>query len=253
MVLVEESGSWPSYRNHLHCWLETRSPLALTSRVVEPSGGERCVAGSIRFIDWAASVPWGGLNPGRVSLELSSEGQNGPWQVLATDLPGNGRYQWRVNDTPTETCHLRLRVATATDTSWSISERFTILPGAAVTVPTTPLALPPALVLAPNPARTGTWLIVNRAKAAHEPGASGESILIEIFDVAGRRVWRWSSGLAQLHAGSGRVFWDGRDAAHRPLPSGVYVVRLQGGSVSVGTSMSVDKSTSVTRRLTIVR
>jgi len=69
-----------------------------------------------------------------------------------------------------------------------------------------------ALVAQPNPAR-GTVSF-----AADAGGASGAVL---VFTVDGRRV-------ARLQLDRGRAAWDGRDAGGRPVPSGVYLARLEG-------------------------
>ncbi|HET7225652.1 MAG TPA: FlgD immunoglobulin-like domain containing protein [Candidatus Eisenbacteria bacterium] len=50
---------------------------------------------------------------------------------------------------------------------------------------------------------------------------------VSLYNVAGQRVRRLVSGA--LHAGAQDLLWDGRDDAGRPLPSGVYFVRVQAG------------------------
>ncbi|HET7225331.1 MAG TPA: FlgD immunoglobulin-like domain containing protein, partial [Candidatus Eisenbacteria bacterium] len=50
---------------------------------------------------------------------------------------------------------------------------------------------------------------------------------VSLYNVAGQRVRRLVNGA--LHAGAQDLLWDGRDDAGRPLPSGVYFVRLQAG------------------------
>jgi len=49
-------------------------------------------------------------------------------------------------------------------------------------------------------------------------GERPETGIVEIFDVAGRRLREWHADGALLH-------WDGRDAAGRALPGGVYLIR----------------------------
>jgi hypothetical protein len=56
-----------------------------------------------------------------------------------------------------------------------------------------------------------------------------DTVLLEVFDMAGRRVWR--RGFAEpLPAGRHEVTWGGTDRVGRALPSGTYLVRLQTGS-----------------------
>jgi hypothetical protein len=69
----------------------------------------------------------------------------------------------------------------------------------------------------PNPFHPGTRLAlhVDRRRPVH----------VAVFDVRGRMV---RTLLDAVHpAGSGHVGWDGRDAAGRPVPAGVYFVSLR--------------------------
>ena len=52
---------------------------------------------------------------------------------------------------------------------------------------------------------------------------------IAVYDLAGRRVRELRDGAAA--AGESRVVWDGRGASGRPVPAGVYWVRLRGDAV----------------------
>jgi hypothetical protein len=71
----------------------------------------------------------------------------------------------------------------------------------------------------PHPARPGVAL----SFALPAPGPAR----LAVFDAAGRRVA--SLGQDSYPAGLQRVVWDGRDAQGRPLPSGVYLLRLEAG------------------------
>ena len=51
------------------------------------------------------------------------------------------------------------------------------------------------------------------------------SAQLELYDVAGRRVW--SHDMGSLPAGRHGADWSGRDAAGRMAPAGVYFVRLR--------------------------
>ena len=57
--------------------------------------------------------------------------------------------------------------------------------------------------------------------------AAQTSVTLDIFDVSGRRVTRLSD--ESLSAGEHTVNWDGRDAAGRTLPAGLYLYRLNAG------------------------
>jgi hypothetical protein len=74
----------------------------------------------------------------------------------------------------------------------------------------------------PNPARSGEVVAFGIAR----PGAA----LLEIFDVAGRLVWR--RALSGSAAGQRQVLWDGKDVHGRYVPAAVYFARVRdtGGS-----------------------
>ena len=69
----------------------------------------------------------------------------------------------------------------------------------------------------PNPFREGTSIrFTLPERGAHR---------LTVYDVTGRRVRILSEGVRE--AGTHTVTWDGRNAAGRPLPAGVYFYRLQ--------------------------
>ncbi len=73
--------------------------------------------------------------------------------------------------------------------------------------------------IAPNPARARTAVTFDLAGA--------EDVALEVFDVRGAVVRTLAAGRWQ--PGRHRLDWDGRDAAGRPVASGVYLVRLRAG------------------------
>jgi hypothetical protein len=86
-------------------------------------------------------------------------------------------------------------------------------------------ASPPILTLrpvSPNPARTGSGSTIRFSLAAGGP------IRLDVFTVDGTRVRKLVHGVRP--AGSGIAHWNGRDEADRPVPSGVYFIRLEAES-----------------------
>jgi hypothetical protein len=55
-----------------------------------------------------------------------------------------------------------------------------------------------------------------------------------VYDVRGRLMRQWPMG-----PGAVRVSWDGRDFAGRPVASGVYWVRVAGGSRAPATKVAI--------------
>lgn len=72
----------------------------------------------------------------------------------------------------------------------------------------------------PNPFRTGESTTI---RFAIPDGSAGSGGVLGVFDVAGRRVRILRRDVAP---GTQAVSWDGRDAAGRSVPPGVYVIRL---------------------------
>jgi len=120
MVLLAETGSWPSYQNHFYCYKETSAADTLWINPLYPKGGEKFVPGSVQFISWASEVT-GGV-PTTVKIEISAFGPDGPWWILAENLPNNGRHQFTVPDFGSSNVFLKYTVsdgfnaATATTT-----------------------------------------------------------------------------------------------------------------------------------------
>ncbi|MEO0225958.1 MAG: FG-GAP-like repeat-containing protein [candidate division WOR-3 bacterium] len=120
IVQVAEEGSWPSDSNFVRVFKEGSTPTALTIKPVFPRGGERFWGGSVRFIEWVSSVPGGSIST--VRLELSSTGPGGPYTLIASNLPNNGRYKWTIpRNINSNNCYIRYKVSTATDSALAIT------------------------------------------------------------------------------------------------------------------------------------
>ncbi|MDX1661920.1 MAG: S8 family serine peptidase, partial [Gemmatimonadota bacterium] len=78
----------------------------------------------------------------------------------------------------------------------------------------------------PNPFRAGESTTI-RFDVPEAAAASTRSLDLGVYDVTGRRVTTLRSGDAS--AGEQAVSWDGTDATGRPVPAGVYVIRLVAG------------------------
>jgi hypothetical protein len=83
----------------------------------------------------------------------------------------------------------------------------------------TPLTPAEAVRLDPNPS-TGA----GRIRYVVRPEEAGQAVMVQIFDVGGRRIRTLAERPGS--AGSHAVRWDGRDALGRPVPAGVYSFRV---------------------------
>jgi hypothetical protein len=86
---------------------------------------------------------------------------------------------------------------------------------------------PAALGVYPNPARGNVTITFALGEAA--------SPAIEIYDIAGRIVWR--SALGARIPGRHQAIWDGRDLGGRPTGPGIYFLRLKLGGQSVSSKV----------------
>ena len=78
------------------------------------------------------------------------------------------------------------------------------------------------LQVSPNPFR-------DRVSIKFSMEHSAEVIELKIYDATGRLVRQWGHTTMRL---SDHISWDGTDHANRPLPSGVYFLKLQAGDYS---------------------
>jgi hypothetical protein len=114
---------------------------------------------------------------------------------------------------------------TAIDVHGNESSPTTLLPGGTSDVDGG--ALPAALALGPpmpNPVRSaaGAFLRLALPRAA--------SVRLSIYDATGREMRRLANGT--LPAGEHALRWDARDAVGRPVPPGLYLIRLVAGHES---------------------
>jgi hypothetical protein len=120
IALVDEEGPWYDQINHLRFYRETSTPSRLTIKVTSPRQDETLKMGSVRFVEWVSAVPGGGASA--VDLELSVSGPEGPWTLIASDLPNGGRFQWTVPaDGASTECHLRATVTSGEDSATTVT------------------------------------------------------------------------------------------------------------------------------------
>ncbi|MDG6219429.1 MAG: FG-GAP-like repeat-containing protein, partial [Candidatus Thermoplasmatota archaeon] len=127
IVIQTRQGSWPSYKNHLRAFSPWLEPVTLFSLVQKPNGGETFRSGSTRKIRWLSAVP-PSQQDSSVDIFLSRNGDPGPWNSIASDIPNNGCYQWLVDVSGSESCRIKIIVSTASSSSYDISlSDFTVI------------------------------------------------------------------------------------------------------------------------------
>ncbi|MBT7788320.1 MAG: T9SS type A sorting domain-containing protein [Calditrichaeota bacterium] len=104
IILFAEYGDG----NRLNFFAETTVAEELWINSVDPQGGERFRAGSVRFIDWAAAIP-DRLDPDDavVNLYFSVSGPEGAWVEIVEGYSNGGRYQWTVPQRVSDDCLIK--------------------------------------------------------------------------------------------------------------------------------------------------
>ncbi len=126
LVLLAETGSWPSYQNHLYCFKESSPADSLWIMPVYPTGEEKYFPGSVQFIEWLSEVPNGTYST--ATIEISVFGPAGPWWMLAENIPNNGSHQWIIPETGSDNCYLRFTVTNGLNSAMAVTNQpFTII------------------------------------------------------------------------------------------------------------------------------
>jgi len=120
IVIQARQGSWPSYQNQLKAFSPWLEPSELSALVQIPHGGETFRSGSIRNIRWLSAVPSSQGNA-TVEIQVSLDGESGPWDTIASDIPNNGCFQWLVDAGGSEHCRIKIIVSTLSASASAIS------------------------------------------------------------------------------------------------------------------------------------
>jgi hypothetical protein len=198
--------------------------------LLDPNGGESIAAGSSFLILWNASDDV--LVTG-VDIELSLDGGATYPIVLASGFANTGQYDWFVDDTPTNTARIRVRVAdedlqTAQDASnadFAITNSDTHVPGNGI---------PETVFLsanAPEPFSELTRVTYGVPRAT--------TATLQVYSTEGRAIRTLVAG--RVEAGRFEQAWDGRDEAGTRVAAGLYFLKL------------ATPEGDVTRRITLVR
>ncbi len=114
VVAEEDCDFWVGGENRPRFYAENTTPETAFVYPAYPRGGETLVAGSVRFVNWHAGIPPRAGQP-TMTIELSINGADGPWSVIASNIPDNGRYQWLLAEDLLATNNAYLRYTLDTD------------------------------------------------------------------------------------------------------------------------------------------
>jgi hypothetical protein len=198
-------------RNQLRVYSPWQEPVALSTKLITPDGGEFLYAESVREIRWLTAVP-PAQGQALIDIDLSIAGPAGPWTGIAQDIPDNGAFQWTVPLAESSTCRLRITSHTASATAEAVSaEDFTIMYQLGIEEQTEPMPEPLGLSLFPNPAHGIPGISIS--------GLEEGPAMLQVFDISGRLlIWMdldpEQCGDMQLTVNEGT------------LPSGIYVVSV---------------------------
>jgi len=94
------------YPGGIHTVVNSRNGTAFPFAYVHyPRGGETFRAGSVRVIKWTTGRNDSNL---RVDLDYTLSGTNGPFLNIARNVTDSGSYQWKVPNTPSRFCRIRV-------------------------------------------------------------------------------------------------------------------------------------------------
>lgn len=199
VVLVQEEGSWPSWRNYLYVYRETSVPVERFVTVQHPRGNQTFVLGAVVTLRWSAAQL--GDTPASVDLDLSASGPVGPWMPIATGIPDSGHRQWTVSGFVTDRAHLRVTLRQEGDNVAAVSRAFRMIssdPAAADPLsPSAAGAFVRQLRVVPNPVRAGADFRVLLAAALEGGGG-----WLRLHDATGRLISarKVPAGVAQFAA-----------------------------------------------------
>ncbi|HRY33926.1 MAG TPA: VCBS repeat-containing protein [Bacteroidales bacterium] len=226
LLIMSEEGSWISYNNYIHLFKENSPVTDLIVKPVYPRGHEVFREGSIWNIDWITAVP-GAMQP-VIKIEFSATGPNGPWTILADNLPNTNRYQCHVPVANSSQCYLKFTASGQSASSSAItSQPFTIIGTTTAAAEKPPFSLSARVV--PNPSAEGAGLQFSLGKAAR--------VSAGVYNMLGDKVMEIPAH--DRAAGHHSIpLYTGESISGKPAP-GLYLVRLLAGDTSVECKMLV--------------
>ena len=162
---------------------ESSTATQLNVNAIYPKGHEYFTQSSVRFIEWMSSVPAG--MKGKMQLEFSDQGPNGPWNLIGTDLPNNDKYQWTVPQSNSANCYIRYiltdSIGGQTDTAMTPAP-FTIGVPVSVSINAVGKKKNSNVSVYPNPFSDKTLISISNRSSPRT---------IQLFDADGRLVREW--------------------------------------------------------------
>jgi hypothetical protein len=235
VLLNEKELSWFTYQNILRCYKENSVAVLLGIQAVYPRGHELFRPGSVRFIDWVSAVP-GGV-PADVGLEYSTSGPEGPWTLIADELPDNGRYQWTIPQENSANCYIRYSIDDGVSTFANVTPQAFVITDGTIGIGEHGGMEEPAqgsLEVWPNPASEGLSVEVSGL-------SDGISYSLIVYDILGRIAPAPSlTPSPNLGEGRGGAWTWQVDVS--TLPPGIYVLKMisEDGYVATAKFLKVD-------------
>lgn len=219
IAIFAKEGSWPNDINRLRFFKESSTASSLGITPDYPLGAEKFKENSIRFIKWISAVPPG--QNSKVKLELSTNGNTGPWILIADSLPNNGRYQWQVpNAINSNNCFIKYTLfipGSASSVTSITPNAFTISGLVGLTNQTQTVNKFKFFQNYPNPFNAYTTIKYIAPLSSF--------INLRVYDINGREIKNLYTG--EQSAGEYEMIWDGKDFSGNDVASGIYFVKLK--------------------------
>jgi beta-lactamase superfamily II metal-dependent hydrolase len=188
---------------------QTAPSIALTA----PNGGASFTGGTTQDVTWNASD---NVGVDSVNVDYSINGNAGPWQPVAHGIANTGTTPWTLPNVSTDSAFVMVtafdqaqnQAVATSDGLFSIAADLTGVGDGILR-----FAFLPAV---PSPSRGATQLRFSLAVAG--------PVSLEVFDLAGRRVWGTSQ--ANAEAGYHSINWPAVSDRGAPVGTGIYFARL---------------------------